>query len=406
MTRGVAPLSQKNGAAAAQFVPDPSLRRLAASFLAAVSLSSCVSNDAMMHPPASAAAAPLHIQIPPRVPPGATAQPPASLVREIEALGRSFDGKVGIAVQDVQAGWTVSFNGTAAFPQQSVSKLWVALTTLDAVDRNAIRLDQPVRITRQDLTLFHQPIASLVTGDGYVTTVESLLRTAMTRSDNTANDSLLRTVGGPGAVRAFLTRQGLDGIKFSEGERVMQSRIAGVEWRQEYSLGRAFYDARARVPLDVRTASLNRYLAAPYDGAQPLAVVGALARLRKGEMLSSGSSQLLLSLMAESRTGPQRLRGGTAPGWAFAHKTGTGQVLGGLATGYNDVGVLTSPEGRSYAVAVLIASTRQPIPTRQRLMSDVTRAVIAQEDRQKQYNNWADRSPASDVMPHNTGATQ
>jgi beta-lactamase class A len=396
--------------AAAGDAPARSSRRLFASFLAAVSLASCVSNDALMRPPASAASAPLHIQIPPRVPPGAVPQPPASLAHAIEALGRSFEGKVGIAVRDVQAGWTVSFNGDAAFPQQSVSKLWVALTTLDAVDRKAISLSQPVRITRQDLTLFHQPIAANVGADGYVTTVEALLSAAMTRSDNTANDSLLRTVGGPGAVRTFLARQGVTGIAFSDGERLMQSKIAGLEWRQDYSLGRGFYAARDRVPLATRTAALERYLAAPYDGAQPIAVVSALARLRKGELLSPGSTQLLLSLMTESRTGPQRLRGGTAPGWGFGHKTGTGQVLGGLATGYNDVGLLTSPDGRTYAVSVFIASTRQPIPARMQLMQNVTRAIVAQEDRKRQYPVMVDRrpahSPASDVMPPNMGAGQ
>jgi beta-lactamase class A len=113
------------------------------------------------------------------------------------------------------------------------------------------------------------------------------------------------------------------------------------------------------------------------DGAQPEAIALGLARLRKGEMLSAGSTQLLLSIMAASKTGPLRLKGGLAENWAFAHKTGTGQELGSLATGYNDVGLLTAPDGRTFAVAVMIASTRQPIPVRMRLMQDVTRAVVA-----------------------------
>ncbi len=49
----------------------------------------------------------------------------------------------------------------------------------------------------QDLTLFHQPIAMLVKGDGYHTTVGELLTRALTHSDNTANDRLLTYVGGP-----------------------------------------------------------------------------------------------------------------------------------------------------------------------------------------------------------------
>ena len=82
--------------------------------------------------------------------------------------------------------------------------------------------------------------------------------------------------------------------------------------------------------------------------------------------------------MAQSRTGPERLAGGLVEGWRLAHKTGTGQVLGPRATGYNDVGLLTAPDGRTYAVAVFIADTTRPVPERQALMQAVTRAVIAQ----------------------------
>ncbi len=44
------------------------------------------------------------------------------------------------------------------------------------------------------------------------------------------------------------------------------------------------------------------------------------------------------------------------------------------------MGLLTAPDGRTYAVAVMIASTRAPIPTRQALMADVARAVVQYHD--------------------------
>jgi beta-lactamase class A len=80
--------------------------------------------------------------------------------------------------------------------------------------------------------------------------------------------------------------------------------------------------------------------------------------------------------MHASKTGPLRLKSGLRPGWTFAHKTGTGQELAGLSTGYNDVGILRSPKGHRYAVAVLISSTRLAIPARMKLMGNVTRALI------------------------------
>ncbi|HYC65797.1 MAG TPA: serine hydrolase, partial [Reyranellaceae bacterium] len=108
--------------------------------------------------------------------------------------------------------------------------------------------------------------------------------------------------------------------------------------------------------------------------------VDGLARLRRGELLSSRSTERMLSIMSQTRTGPQRLTGGLAPGWRIAHKTGTGQVLGSTQAGYNDIGILTAPDGRSYAVAVMIKKTATPLGTRMQLMNNIVRATIAQHE--------------------------
>src|SRR3546814_17748127 len=86
-----------------------------------------------------------------------------------------------------------------------LSKLWVALTVLDAIDRGELSFDQKVRIGPEDLTLFHQPLAARVRSEGSVTmTVRDLIATAIKHSDNSAQDSLMCTDGGPQAVRRFL----------------------------------------------------------------------------------------------------------------------------------------------------------------------------------------------------------
>lgn len=304
-------------------------------------------------------------------------QAPAGLEDAIRALGSRFQGKVGIAVRDVEEDWLVHHEGRKAYPQQSVSKFWVAVAMLDAIDRGAARLDDPVTITADDLTLFNQPISQFVDADGYRTTIRSLLEAAMTKSDNTANDVLLREAGGPAAVRRKIERAGIDGVKFGPGERLLQAKTAGLTWRQEMSRGLAFQTARAKLPLSARQEALNDYLDSPPDGASPAGITQGLAKLRRGELLSPASTEYLIGAMARSKTGPKRLKGGLAPGWGFAHKTGTGQQLGARSTGYNDVAILTAPDGTSYAVAVLIGETTRPIPERMSLMQAVTRAVIA-----------------------------
>jgi beta-lactamase class A len=248
------------------------------------------------------------------------------------------------------------------------------------VDRGKLRITDTATITKNDLTLFHQPTAALLKDGMWSTSYADLMRRAMTQSDNTANDTLLRAVGGPEAVRSFLGRRMIRDIRFGPGERLLQSATAGLDWRQDYSIGRNFYAARAKLPMAVRVKALDAYLANPPDGAAPASIVTALDKLKRNEMLSPASSRLLLSIMAEAKTGPQRIKGGVPPGWHYLHKTGTGQDLPPRSTGFNDIGIMTAPDGTSYAVAVMIGSTTLPIPARWELMQAVAKAVAANHE--------------------------
>lgn len=272
-------------------------------------------------------------------------------------------------------------DGERAYPQQSVSKLWVAVALLDAVDRGEVRLDEPVAVRREDLSVFHQPIRAQVAESGVLnTTVEALLRGALIQSDNAANDLLIRRLGGAQAVQAVLARKSVDGVRLGDEERYLQARIAGLVWRPDHAFGRTFWDERELVPPAQREALFNAYVADPPDGATPAATVEALARLQRGELLSPASTERLIAILGEVETGPGRLKAGLSPGWTLAHKTGTGQVLGDRQTGFNDIGLMTAPDGRVYAVAVFIAETRRPVPERQALMVEVARAVVAHHE--------------------------
>lgn len=311
-----------------------------------------------------------------------TVPAPNELSERIQSLGSGFEGQVGIAVKSIDESWETGWKDRELYPQQSVSKLWVAITALDAVDRGRVGLDDKVTLRLDDLTLFHEPIAAEIIKDGsYTTTLGDLMVREITQSDNTANDKLMRTVGGPTAVRSMIARKHLGAIRFADGERIMQSRIAGLTWSQDYAMNGKFFEARDALPMSVRTAAFNRYIANPYDGAAPVAIVNALARLKLGTLLSPASTEHLLDIMSHTHTGPNRLKGGLATGWTLNHKTGTGPELGGEQAGYNDVGILTAPDGKSYAVAVMIRRTSTPLPVRMTLMNNVVQAVIAEHDR-------------------------
>ena len=311
-------------------------------------------------------------QLPPKI-------APSSLRDRLTSLGRSFNGRAGISVFSLKDGWQADYNGTTLFPQQSCSKLWVAITALDAVDKGRVNLNDRVTLGRDDLTLFHQPISAKIGKGNHTTTLSNLLFTAITASDNTANDKLMRSVGGPQAVRDMIEAKRLGTIRFYDGERALQSKIAGLIWSQSYSIGDAFYKARSALPTTVRRSSFERYISDPYDGAAPHSVAQALARLKRGELLSPASTQRLLSTMASTKTGALRVRAALKPGWKWSHKTGTGQNFQGKVGGINDIGLLTAPDGSTYAMAIMTVPNKTDGAS-QDLMQAVTRAVIAQHE--------------------------
>jgi beta-lactamase class A len=304
-----------------------------------------------------------------------TTPPPAELQQTLADLVTSYGEPVGVAVADVDQGWIASVDGDQLFPQQSVSKLWVAITALDAVDRGEMSLDHGVMLWQEDRSVFFQPIASKISNTGYATTISDIFQRALIESDNAANDKLLGEVGGVPAVTAMLKAKKLDGIRLGADERHLQSRTSGLDWTPALGAEGAFKTARARLPDAVRDAAMQDYLNNPPDGASPVAVVRALAAVKRGEVLSKASTDILLDTMAQARTGPRRLRGGLPQGWAIAHKTGTGQDWRGASIGINDVGLLTAPDGHTYAVAVMMRRTAHPVPGRLAFMQQVSRAV-------------------------------
>ena len=90
-----------------------------------------------------------------------------SLQAKLDALVAAYravgpDERVGLAVEEVGAGRTAAVDGAAFYPQQSISKLWVALTVLDEVDHGRLHLSDPVHVTRADMSVFNQPIQKLL----------------------------------------------------------------------------------------------------------------------------------------------------------------------------------------------------------------------------------------------------
>ena len=53
-------------------------------------------------------------------------------------------------MRSIDEGWVAGWKADELYPQQSVSKLWVVITALDAVDKGKVSLDDKVALTRRE----------------------------------------------------------------------------------------------------------------------------------------------------------------------------------------------------------------------------------------------------------------
>jgi beta-lactamase class A len=74
------------------------------------------------------------------------------------------------------------------------------------------------------------------------------------------------------------------------------------------------------------------------------------------------------------------MKAGVPAGWRFLHKTGTGQILPPVSTGYNDIGIMTAPDGTRYALAIMMGSTTASILQRMAFMQFVSRTTATYHD--------------------------
>lgn len=312
-----------------------------------------------------------------------------TLRNDVDTLWKKFPGRAGIAIYTPFSDDIIGRRHTERFPQQSVSKMWVALTILEQEAAGKLSLDKKIRVSRDDIVVFSQPIKQYLSNqDSFEMPVRELLAHAVNASDNLANSVLIRVAGGPQAINQMLDRRKVQSIRFGPGEVLLQSAIAGLNWQPEYRKGNAFKEQRSRIPMEKRRAALDKYLASPLDGAAPGTI--ALVLKRFGERAPNDPGAKLLKLMAGTYTGRSRLRSGLAPGWSLAHKTGTGQVLGSISTAINDVGVMKAPDGCRYQVAVMIAETRAGREVTNGLMQNVARAVVRHH---RQIHPKAEKTP-------------
>lgn len=269
-----------------------------------------------------------------------------ALAADVARIAATVDARVGVAAVDLESGRTLAVDADEAFPMASVVKLPLAVEVLHQVDHGTLRLDQKCTLTPHDFSRGHSPIRDRAKGQPVTLTLRELLVAAVSDSDNSAGDYLLRLVN-PVAITVRMRFLGVHDIRVDRPENEIIDMFATPAGTAEYAKDRR-------------------------DTATPAALVKLLRAIyEKRDRLSPASHALLMEMLTKSAN-PVRIGRLLPTGSIVAHKTGT--MPGTL----NDAGIITSPDRRHHIVIAILTKGAKTSSeaARERVVSEIARAIF------------------------------
>ena len=251
-----------------------------------------------------------------------TDAPAASAASQLKRIHKRVGGRLGVHVLDSQSGKRIAFTDDARFAMASTIKLPLAAALLWQVDHGAFALTHELLVERDDLVANSPVLEPQVSAGMTSMSVRDLCRAAVTFSDNTATNVLLRAMGGPAALTKFIRSIGDEVTRFDRTELELNSNL----------------------PNDER------------DTTTPRAMADSMLKIFTQDALSLPSRALLIDWMTAARSGLNRVRAGLPKNWQSGDKTGTGQN-----GAFNDLVLAWPPNRRPIIAAVYMSeSTRTP----------------------------------------------
>jgi len=250
---------------------------------------------------------------------------------QLAALERRHGGRLGVAIWDTGNGRRASHRGDERFLMCSTFKLLLAAVVLERVDRGVEKLDHRIVFSKDGL-LEYAPVTSKHVGLPGLT-ISELCEAAITLSDNTAANLLLKEIGGPGAWTRYARTLG-DTVTL----------------------------------LDRAEPDLN-----PYDITTPQAMLEDMQKVLLGRALSQSSRDQLTRWLLNCQTGLRSLRAGFPSDWKVGDKTG--QWDGNGVGANNDIAIVWPPSRKPILItAYYMNPTTHPIG-RKAVLAEVGRIV-------------------------------
>lgn len=230
-------------------------------------------------------------------------------IAELERRNNAF---IGLYASNLDSGRTLTHRADEMFAICSTFKAYAAARVLQMAEHGEVSLDNRVFVDREAIVP-NSPVTE--TRVGGEMTLAQLCQAALQRSDNTAANLLLKTIGGPAAVTAFARSVGDERTRLDRWEVELNSAIPGD----------------------------------PRDTSTPSALAVGYRAVLAGDALSPPQRRLLEDWMWANQT--SSMRSGLPEGWTTADKTGSGDY-----GSTNDAGIAFGPEGQRLLLVMMTRS--------------------------------------------------
>lgn len=264
---------------------------------------------------------------------------PGEVERIIVRQGRQR--LIAVAFQHLGTGATFSANDRERFHAASTMKVPVMMAFFEAIDRGALRLDEPVEVRNEFHSIMDDSVYTLdpaEDGDpdlyqavGQTRPLEELIRRMIVRSSNLATNLLIERIGAP-TVMDLMRRIEVYDLRV----------LRGVEDQKAYDAGMN----------NVTTAhDLRLVLKAIADGAT----------------FSPASAERMIDIL-KAQEFNEKIPAGLPPGTPVAHKTGD---ITGI---HHDAAIVFPPGEKPYVLVVLTAGFADEKQA-DKAIADISRAV-------------------------------
>lgn len=266
----------------------------------------------------------------------------ARLREAVRRIASQSQGSLGVGIELLESGDRLIVSAGIRHPMQSVYKAPIAMAVLRAVDNHRLDLANQVDVRPSDFISAsqHSPIRDANPG-GTRVSLRELLRLAVSESDGTASDVLMRLIGGPPRVMAYLKEIGVHDVEVITTEKTM-----GLREQAQFE-----------------------------NWTTPSGSLEFLRAVNGHRALSDSSRAILLALMTGSTRGLVRIPGQLPAGTPVAHKPGASGTTDGVTAATNDIGIITLPSGCHLAVAVFLTNSRLGDAARDEIIARVARAA-------------------------------